>query len=243
MRVNGFLLAMLVGGSQIVLVGCNACNTRPSNPDQVREKTAAATAELKDNAKAVAQGIREGLTRPSSEHPLDLNSASKIQLMSLPGIDESAADRIIDRAALLFGARAVGQAGHLARRVQQDRGKHYGKEVAISRQHLVVRCTARYETGLVSSVGGAAERSLARCLTFVTHRRVKHHRRGVLLSVSWLGRRLGGLIPRDYPLTAEFIVPAQPGSSPPRSRAEQRAGACDGRRRDARLSPDPTGLG
>ena len=95
MRVNGFLLAMLVGSSQIVLVGCNACNTRPSNPDQVREKTAEATAELKDNAKAVAQGIREGLTRPSSEHPLDLNSASKSQVMSLPGIDDSAADRII----------------------------------------------------------------------------------------------------------------------------------------------------
>jgi DNA uptake protein ComE-like DNA-binding protein len=61
----------------------------------VREKTAEATAELKDNAKAVAQGIRDGLTRPSSEHPLDLNSSSKSQLMSLPGIDDSAADRII----------------------------------------------------------------------------------------------------------------------------------------------------
>ena len=95
MRTNIALLALVLCGGQIVLTGCNACSTRPSNPDQVREKTAEATAELKDNAKAVAQGIRDGLTRPSSEHPLDLNSASKSQLMSLPGIDDSAADRII----------------------------------------------------------------------------------------------------------------------------------------------------
>jgi len=61
----------------------------------VRQKTAEATAELKDNAKAVAQGVREGLTRPSSDKPLDLNSASKSELTSLPGITDDAADRII----------------------------------------------------------------------------------------------------------------------------------------------------
>ena len=94
MRSNIVLPALLVLG-QLVLTGCNACTTRPSNPDQVREKTAEATADLKDNAKAVAQGIRDGLTRPTSDHPLDLNSASKNQLMSLPGIDDAAADRII----------------------------------------------------------------------------------------------------------------------------------------------------
>jgi DNA uptake protein ComE-like DNA-binding protein len=95
MRANTVLLALVLSGGQIVLTGCIACNTKPSNPDQVREKTAQATAELKDNAKAVAQGIREGLNRPTSDHPLDLNSASKSQLMSLPGIDDAAADRII----------------------------------------------------------------------------------------------------------------------------------------------------
>ncbi len=89
------LLALVLSGSQIVLTGCTACNTQPSNPDQVREKTAQATADLKDNAKAVAQGIREGLNRPTSDHPLDLNSASKSQFLSLPGIDDAAADRII----------------------------------------------------------------------------------------------------------------------------------------------------
>ncbi len=95
MRVNTALLALALSSGQIVLTGCNACNSRPSNPDEVRQKTAEATADLKDNAKAVAQGIREGLSRPTSDHPLDLNSASKSSLMSLPGIDDVAADRII----------------------------------------------------------------------------------------------------------------------------------------------------
>ena len=95
MRTKIVLLALVLIGSQIVLTGCTGRNTQAPNPDQVREKTAQATAELKDNAKAVAQGIQEGLTRPASDHPLDLNAASKSQLMSLPGIDDAAADRII----------------------------------------------------------------------------------------------------------------------------------------------------
>ena len=71
------------------------CSSQSPSPDQVREKTAEATSELKENAKAVAQGVRDGLARPSADHPLDLNSASKTQLLSLPGITDDAADRII----------------------------------------------------------------------------------------------------------------------------------------------------
>jgi len=91
MHVRVTLLTALAGGILFV----SACNSKPASPDQVREKTAEATAELKDNAKAVAQGLREGLTRPSSDKPLDLNKASKAQLMSLPGIGDASADRII----------------------------------------------------------------------------------------------------------------------------------------------------
>ncbi len=81
--------------ASIFLAGCTACNSTPSSPNEVREKTAEATSEIKDSAKAVAQGIREGLTRPSTDNTLDLNSASKSQLTSLPGINDDAADRII----------------------------------------------------------------------------------------------------------------------------------------------------
>jgi competence protein ComEA len=81
--------------SLVICAGFTACNSKPSSPDQVREKTAEATAQLKENAKAVAQGLKEGLTRPSPDKPLDLNEASKAQLLSLPGIDDASADRMI----------------------------------------------------------------------------------------------------------------------------------------------------
>jgi DNA uptake protein ComE-like DNA-binding protein len=89
------VLTCLVGAVPLLYTGCTACSTRPQSPEEVRQKTAAATSELKDNAKAVAEGVRDGLTRPSADKPLDLNSASKSRLMGLPGIDNAAADRIV----------------------------------------------------------------------------------------------------------------------------------------------------
>jgi DNA uptake protein ComE-like DNA-binding protein len=62
------------------------------NPDELRQKTANATAEIKQNAKAVAEGVRDGLKRDQS---LDLNDATKEQLAGLPGITNQRADKII----------------------------------------------------------------------------------------------------------------------------------------------------
>ena len=95
MQVRRSVLALVVSAIPIVFTGCNACVNKPASPDQVRQETAAATAQLKDDTKAFAQGIREGLTRPSSNQPVNLNTASKAQLMSLPGMDDSSADRVI----------------------------------------------------------------------------------------------------------------------------------------------------
>jgi DNA uptake protein ComE-like DNA-binding protein len=92
MQVRKVLLAFALSTIPIVFAGCNS---QPSNPDQVRAKTAQATAELKQDAQAVAQGVRDGLTRPSPDKPLNLNKATKGQLMSLPGMDDAAADRVI----------------------------------------------------------------------------------------------------------------------------------------------------
>jgi DNA uptake protein ComE-like DNA-binding protein len=70
------------------LVGC----THPQDPQELKEKTAQATAEVKRDAKAVAAGIREGWSR---DKPLDLNTATKEQLLSLPGVTSAQADRMI----------------------------------------------------------------------------------------------------------------------------------------------------
>jgi DNA uptake protein ComE-like DNA-binding protein len=63
-----------------------------SNPDQIRQKTAEETAALKRDTKAVAQGLKDGL---SSKRSIDLNKASKQDLASLPGITSQKADRIV----------------------------------------------------------------------------------------------------------------------------------------------------
>ncbi len=74
----------------IVLAGLAACTNQ--NPDQLRQKTAEETAALKRDSKAVAEGIKDGL---SNKRAVDLNKASKQDLASLPGLDEHKADRIV----------------------------------------------------------------------------------------------------------------------------------------------------
>lgn len=79
------LLACLIG------TGCISCSTR-QNPDELREKTAQTTAELKSDAKAIAQGVHEGLKRNET---VGLNSARKEKLTQLPGINDDRADKIV----------------------------------------------------------------------------------------------------------------------------------------------------
>lgn len=71
------------------LAGC----TQPQNPQDLKERTAEATAQAKRDVKAVASGIREGWSR---DKPLDLNTATKEDLSSLPGMTVAEADRVID---------------------------------------------------------------------------------------------------------------------------------------------------
>ena len=76
----------------IVLLTFAACTEKQRSPEQIRETTAKATQNLKTDTVAVAQGIKEGLSKP---RVLDLNSASKAELSSLPGISLGKADRIM----------------------------------------------------------------------------------------------------------------------------------------------------
>lgn len=75
----------------LILSGCSACSPR-QNPDELREKTAQTTATLKQDAKAIAQGVREGMSR---NDVINLNSATRKQLSSLPGISDEQAAKII----------------------------------------------------------------------------------------------------------------------------------------------------
>jgi DNA uptake protein ComE-like DNA-binding protein len=78
--------------SMTTLIGCASPPQAPSQ-DQVREKAADATAAIKRDTKSVAQGIKEGWSRDKN---LDINSASRDQLKTLPGIDDAKARLIID---------------------------------------------------------------------------------------------------------------------------------------------------
>jgi DNA uptake protein ComE-like DNA-binding protein len=69
-----------------------ACTSQKPSPDEVREKTAQATSDIKRDAQALAQGVREGWNR---DQPLDVNKATKEQLLSLPGMNGEGADRVI----------------------------------------------------------------------------------------------------------------------------------------------------
>src|SRR5579863_8070811 len=71
-----------------VLVGCK----QKESPQDLKEKTANATEAVKHDAKAVADGIREGWNRDKS---VNLNTASKDRLMTLPGLTAAAGDRVI----------------------------------------------------------------------------------------------------------------------------------------------------
>lgn len=76
----------------VTLLSFVACTSKQRTPEEIRAQTANATQKIKTDTVAVAQGIKEGLARP---RVLDLNSASKAELSSLPGISLAKADKII----------------------------------------------------------------------------------------------------------------------------------------------------
>jgi len=87
--------ATLALGGGLLLAGFSACSSQPQNPEQVRQQTANATSEIKNDAKAVAEGVRDGLRSTSTDEPLDLNTANEGQLKSLPAIGGDTAARIV----------------------------------------------------------------------------------------------------------------------------------------------------
>jgi competence protein ComEA len=74
------------------MAGLAACTGNRDNPDEIRQRTAEATETVRRDAKAVAEGVKEGMGR---EKAINLNKASREDLLSLPGLTEREADRII----------------------------------------------------------------------------------------------------------------------------------------------------
>ena len=74
------------------LVGITACSNK-DNPDEIRRQTAEATETMRRDTKAVVEGVKEGMR--SSDKAIDVNSASRADLLNLPGMTEREADRII----------------------------------------------------------------------------------------------------------------------------------------------------
>lgn len=77
----------------LVLVVLAGCTAHDRSPDEIREQTARATSTAARDAKAVAQGVVEGVKQ---QRTININRSSADDLKSLPGIDEAAARRIVD---------------------------------------------------------------------------------------------------------------------------------------------------
>jgi DNA uptake protein ComE-like DNA-binding protein len=76
----------------VPLVGITACSNNKDNPDEIRRQTAAATETMRRDTRAVVEGVKEGM---HSDKAVDINTASREDLLSLPGMTERDADRII----------------------------------------------------------------------------------------------------------------------------------------------------
>ena len=85
------MLALILASDLASVAGLTGCTTK-DNPDEIRQRTAEATATMKRDAKAVAEGVKEGMSRDKT---LNINKASREDLLTLPGISEHQADRII----------------------------------------------------------------------------------------------------------------------------------------------------
>jgi DNA uptake protein ComE-like DNA-binding protein len=80
-----------INTSPLWLVGNFACSNK-DNPDEIRRQTAKATETMRRDTKAVVEGVKEGM---HSDKSIDINTASKEDLLNLPGMTEREADRII----------------------------------------------------------------------------------------------------------------------------------------------------
>ena len=77
----------------LVGVAMAGCTTHDRSPDAIREQTAHATSTAVRDAKAVTQGVVQGIRQ---QRTVNINKASVEDLSALDGIDYETARRIVD---------------------------------------------------------------------------------------------------------------------------------------------------
>jgi DNA uptake protein ComE-like DNA-binding protein len=77
----------------LVVVAITGCTAHDRSPDAIREQTAHATSTAVRDAKAVTQGIVQGVRQ---QRTININKASLKDLSTLDGIDDVTAQRIVD---------------------------------------------------------------------------------------------------------------------------------------------------
>ena len=90
----------------LLLSACSQQDTEKTRQEaakatqQIKEGSKVAAVELKKDAKeaakqskAIAEGVKQGMHTPDAA--VNINSASKVKLQTLPGVDEETADRIM----------------------------------------------------------------------------------------------------------------------------------------------------
>ncbi len=82
--------------ASITLFVALGCSTSPRSQERVRENTANATAAIASSAKSAVLGIKDGLTRKTTEAGVNINTASRAELEALPGVTSSMAREIIN---------------------------------------------------------------------------------------------------------------------------------------------------
>ena len=76
----------------LVAVAVAGCTAHERSPDEIRRQTANATSTAARDAKAVVQGVVEGVKQ---QRTLNIYRSSAEDLSSLPGIDDATAGRIV----------------------------------------------------------------------------------------------------------------------------------------------------
>lgn len=99
-----YMKAILFCSISLMLI--TGCSPEKRSPDAIRDETAKATSTAARDAKAVAQGVVDGLREKG---PVNINKDSAAEIQKLPGIDGPTAQKIVD-------GRPYGESNELVKR-------------------------------------------------------------------------------------------------------------------------------